>query len=152
MNYLMNITFKKCLFLIIILCGCEKEQGNRNTQNWYFINDSSESLTLKVYAGNLLKGEFNIKPKRERYFASSSYDSYDIETPPGINKVSIELSNGVIFSDSCNYIQNPDFSYTRNCVLKPNSFFDVNSYEKKERKLLFSKKRVFDRYYRFKGL
>jgi hypothetical protein len=148
----MNITFKKCLFLIIILCGCEKEQGNRNTQNWYFINDSSESLTLKVYAGNLLKGEFNIKPKRERYFASSSYDSYDIETPPGINKVSIELSNGVIFSDSCNYIQNPDFSYTRNCVLKPNSFFDVNSYEKKERKLLFSKKRVFDRYYRFKGL
>ena len=149
----MNGTIKYLIFILFLL-SCEKDAG-RYTTNWYFVNQSGERITLKLYAGNLLKGDFKIKSGKDCYFASSTHESagYDISTPPGINKFVLELSNGTVLSDSCNYLKDSfgTWNAINNCDQKPKSLFNRNSYEKRERKLLFSGDRIYDRYFIFTG-
>jgi len=144
----------KYLILILFLLSCEKDGGKRYTTNWYFVNKSGERIALKLYFGNTLRGNYKINTGKDCYIASSAYGSgYDIETPPGITKFILESSNGTILSDSCEYIKDAAFNWNpiNNCNQKPNSLFNSNSYEKRERKLLFSKNRVFDRYFIYTG-
>jgi hypothetical protein len=151
----MNGIIKYLVFLTLLL-ACENEEPNRNRKavNWYFENKSGERITLKLYlGGNVLRSTYSIKNGKSCYFASSTIDGYDINTPPGIGKLVLESSDGTVISDSCDYILGPLLQYLPidNCNQKPNSFFNINSYERRDRKVLFSKRRIFDLYFVYTG-
>lgn len=151
----MNGIFKYFLFTTLLL-ACENEEPNRNRKavNWYFENKSGERITLKLYlGGNVLRSTYSIKNGKSCYFASSTIDGYDINTPPGISKFVLESSDGTVLSDSCDYVLDPLLQYVAidKCDQKPNSFFNFKSYERRERKVLFSNQRIFDRYYVYTG-